>query len=503
MNVMNASMQRRSPRAATKLGVNVLNAQYSADEWNTIGCCINGLKDEFKVGTKINMELLFCGITSETKITCEGEVIWQNNQKTGIKINALPNYEKDLISHQLRETLKLVGRRMDDFSKEKEPTELVELNHTKRLSSFQNFAITNMRLMQASCNYRVFGFLGIGAVVATASFFWVNREKISLQGMIVSEPEVVIATEDGTLEHLSIHVGKTIRKGDQLFMMRDDDNLKSQSSLISVLHKDLQEAKNKYLSTPHGINPGSVVLRALKAQREIHLSVFNAYKRLHQQGAISQELLLQKQALLVEIEGQINVANANSNLIKPYLDHYLQAKRQLNAPTVVDDVGTKHKQNINSGTIYKLYASPSTGKVINLPRLNGSSVTKGSALAVIQPIDSMLKFRAFVPLNMVDRITIGDQATIHIDGLNTTVNGKVISIDRRGGLSLGIANGQVNNLFPNASILDEMPAEVLLRIDKSTNLSRLADLIGSKASAVIYTPKSHEWASSRPSANNP
>jgi multidrug resistance efflux pump len=447
------STQKRTPRARSRLKVYLNGQEYTATEWNHAGCRIDGIEDRVDIGDRLILELVFCGLSSESRIKCEGQVIWKHNKHTGIQFRALPLYEENLVTHQLREALKLVGKKKEDFSNIKPPTETVELENVETVSRFERVFSRASKAFLKATGIRAVALLviGIGAVSIVA--YVSNQGTVRSQGTIISDVEVIPATEDGTLVKLAANEGESVRKGQKLFVIRDEDNYKAELSRVSELRKEYDEAEKRYRAREGGDNPGSAAYKALLDQRAIQANVLKSYENLYRQGAVSQESLLEKRKELVRIDGEINVAKANETLIKPHQEIYSEAKSNFRIPLPLDADTPDNDLVGLSGPIYKWYASPTAGTILHLPRLDGSTITKGSTLAVIQPLSALPKVRTFLPHNQADRIAPGSQARITIPSLDLQLKGSVVGIDKRGGLGLKISSGQIENLFEkNASL---------------------------------------------------
>jgi multidrug resistance efflux pump len=486
------STQKRTPRARSRLKVYLNGQEYTASEWNHAGCRIDGIENRVDIGEKLILELVFCGLSSESRIKCEGQVVWKDNKYTGIQFRALPLYEENLVTHQLREALRLVGKKKEDFYNIKPPTETVELENVETVSRFERVLSSASEAFLNAAGIKAVALLVIGIGALSIVAYVGNRGTVRSQGTIVSDVEVIPATENGTLIRLAAKEGESVRKGEKLFVIRDEDNYKAELSRVSELRKEYDEAQKKYRTREGGDNPGSAAYKALLDQRAIQATVLKSYEELYRQGAASQESLLEKRKELVKIDGEINVSKANETLIKPYQEIYLEAKSHFRIPPLLDP-GTPSNDLVSlSAPIYKWYASPTAGTILHLPRLEGSTITKGSTLAVIQPLSSLPKVRTFVPHDQADRIAPGSQARITIPGLDLQLKGSVIGIDKRGGLGLKISSGQIENLFEKNSSLEETPAEVLIRISEPNGSLVSKPLIGSKASVVIEAQSTRE-----------
>lgn len=107
----NGATKKRVPRASSRLKVSIDDIEYTASEWNHIGCKLEGYDRVLEKGTRLQIDLVFYGLNSESRVKCQAEVMWIRNDQVGLRFESLPIYEENLVTHQLREALKLVGKK--------------------------------------------------------------------------------------------------------------------------------------------------------------------------------------------------------------------------------------------------------------------------------------------------------------------------------------------------------------------------------------------------------
>ena len=476
--------KKRIPRAATRLKVCINGKEYTASQWNHVGCRLEGYPQPVEIGNRLFIELHFCGISSDSRVKCEGEIVWKYGDHIGIKFNSLPLYEETLVTHQLREALKLVGKKKEDFHANYHPTETVELENVKHVSRTEAAFSRFSHFLIKATSLRAVGIITMGLTALIFIAYLATSGKVRGRGTVISDVEVIPATENGTLVKLVVTEGDTVKKGAKLFMTRDEDFYKEEVSRLAQLRRDLQEAESRYRIAKNGQNPATANYQSLRQQRDVQLNIYKSYEKLYKLGAIPREALLEKEKELIKLSGELSVAQANEKLINPYAEHYNIARLQM-SPLSSEHLSNQKSSSMQNNLIYKWYFSPSDATVLKLPRLSGSTLTRGSTLAVLQPLDATPRIRMFLPHDTANQLQIGNHARINIAGMDQELNGVVVGIDKRGGLDLNIFENRVDNLFENNSSLAETPSEILIRItdDKLTRLPRLS--IGAKASVVI------------------
>lgn len=482
----NEATKKRVPRASSRLKVSIDEVEYTASEWNHTGCRLKGYYLAVEKGSRLQIELCFYGLNSESRVKCQAEVMWTCNDQVGLRFEYLPIYEENLVTHQLREALKLVGKKKEDFAEGEQPTDELELENIKTVKNVEVITGGFTRVFSRLADFKgpiLFVSILIGIILAA---FYTSSDQVGGRGTVVSDVEVVQATEDGTLLRLFVREGDHVSRGSTLFETRDEVYYRDELTRLGQLKRDLDEASKTYQIIPNASNPGSAQFRSLKEEEKLQLEIVQMYQELFRKGAVAHESVLEKLKDLAKIKGQLRLAYSKQQLVNPYDQLYQSARqRLLNIPSI-DPSTTNNSLAESSGiSVYKRYKSPTEGIVLKLPRLDGSALVKGATLAVIQPTASFPSVRVFLPHDASDRLRIGNNATISILGINGEFTGIVSGIDKRGGLKMKLTDNQVDELFEHSSSLQETPAEVLIQITPSSSKSFPVLSIGAKATVSI------------------
>ena len=478
--------KKRVPRASSRLKVNIDEVEYIASEWNHIGCKLQGYHLAIEKGSKFQIELVFYGLNSESRVKCQAEVMWSRNDELGLRFESLPIYEENLVTHQLREALKLVGKKRVDFADSKQPTDELELENIKTVKHVDAITSSFTHAFSRMADFKgaiLFVSILVGLILAA---FYTSSDQVGGRGTVVSDVEVVQATEDGTLLRLFVGEGDHVKRGSTLFETRDEVYYREELARLGQLRRDLDEASKSYLIIPNASNPGSAQFRSLKVEEKLQLGIVQMYQDLYSKGAVAQESVLEKLKDLAKVQGQLRLAQSKQQLVAPYSQLYQSARQRLLNNSSIEPSLTDNPLTESSGiSVYKRYKSPSDGIILKLPRLDGSALVKGATLAVIQPTASFPSVRVFLPHDASDRLRIGNKATIRILGIDGEFTGFVSGIDKRGGLKMKLHDNQVGELFDHSSSLQETPAEVLIHINRSSSKSFPVLSIGAKATVSI------------------
>jgi multidrug resistance efflux pump len=476
---------KRVPRAVSRLKVNINGKEYTASDWNHTGCKIQEYEGRLDKGSMILIKLHMFGLNSETRIKCQAEVMWVRNNDIGLKFETLPLYEQDIVTHQLREALNLVGKRRDDFNISTKPAGEIELENVHSVRLIESLAVGFTGLIVRLAKYKgIIIVLCIFVAVILAAFYASSNE-VNGRGTVVTDVEVVPATENGTLMRLLVKESHKVRAGAPLFITRDEDLYKTELSKLNQYKRDLDESQLTHRIMPNLHNSGSENYQSLVDQYRVQLEMYSLYHKLFDIGAVTRESVLEKKKELFRLKGEISIAISNQQLITPYKDLYNKAQARFNAQLKALPNQSESQASSIGPMIYKIYYSPVNGIVLKLPRFNGSSLLKGSTLSVIQPTDSPPTVRVFLPHSAADRLSIGSPATISVVGDAVKYDGFVTSIEKRGGLKLRVTDNQMDDLFEHNSSLQETPTEVLLKITKQDSQVFPVLNIGAKASVTI------------------
>lgn len=323
----------------------------------------------------------------------------------------------------------------------------------------------------------------LGLILAA---FYTSSDQVGGRGTVVSDVEVVQATEDGTLLRLFVGEGDHVSRGSTLFETRDEAYYREELTRLGQLKRDLEEAYKTYQIAPNASNPASAQFRSLKEEENLQVQIVQMYQDLYRKGAVAHESVLEKLRDLAKIKGELRLAYSKQELVIPYDQLYQSARERLRTNSSNDpSLGNISPLDTEAISVYKQYRSPTDGIVLKLPRLDGSALVKGTTLAVIQPTASFPLVRVFLPHDSSDRLRIGNKATIRILGIDGQFTGAVSSIDKRGGLKMKLDDNHVDELFDHNSSLQETPAEVMIQINRSSSKSFPVLSIGAKATVSI------------------
>lgn len=276
--------------------------------------------------------------------------------------------------------------------------------------------------------------LVIGVVVLGGGFYWYKQshsaeksvryitetaKKGTLSSTIIASGSIVVDAQEtvdptisGTIADLSVKVGDTVKKGDFLFSVINDDldaNVAQATASYQQAVNNLESAKNQKLS----------------AEAE--------YRVADKKDDKDDDAYTKRQ--LVVIENKIALAQGE----------IVQAQKNLSASAI-------SYRNIVSDAGKRKVTSPIDGTIIEVSIKNGdelgSSSNNASQSAVI--VGDLSTLKAEIPVNEVDitKVAVGQKVSITLDALEgTEFTGEVEKIDSIGVATSGVVNYGVTVKF--------------------------------------------------------
>lgn len=306
---------------------------------------------------------------------------------------------------------------------------------------------------------RLFSWLIIGAVILGGGFYWYKKsnsqnseiryitesvKKGTLSSMIVASGNIVVDDQEtvdptisGTIADLSVKVGDSVKKGDFLFSVINDDldaNVAQSSASYQQALNNLESAKNQKLS----------------AEAEYRVADKKDDKDDDSYTKRQLEVIKNKIALA---EGEV-----------------IQAQKNLSASAA-------SYRNIVSDAGKRKVTSPIAGTIIEVSIKNGdelgSSINNASEAAII--VGDLSTLKAEIPVNEVDiaKVKVGQKVSISLDALEgTEFTGEVEKIDSIGTATSGVVSYGVTVKFDK---LDErmkptMSVSAIISVSKKENV---------------------------------
>lgn len=307
----------------------------------------------------------------------------------------------------------------------------------------------------------------IGLIILGGGFYWYKKsssdttsvryitepaKKGTLSSTIVAsgsiavdDQETVDPTISGTIADLSVKVGDTVKKGDYLFSVINDDldaNVAQATASYQQAVNNLESAKNQKLS----------------AEAE--------YRVADKKDDKDDDVYTKRQ--LVVIENKIALAQGE----------IVQAQKNLSASAtsyrnIISDAGKRKVTSPIDGTIIEV-------SIKNGDELGSSSNNASESAIIVGDLDTL---KAEIPVNEVDitKVAVGQKVSITLDALeDITFTGEVEKIDAIGVATSGVVNYGVTVKFDK---LDER-MKPTMSVSAIISVSEKADVIMVSSSAI-------------------
>lgn len=307
----------------------------------------------------------------------------------------------------------------------------------------------------------------IGVIILGGGFYWYKKnssdttsvryitepaKKGTLSSTIVAsgsiavdDQETVDPTISGTIADLSVKVGDTVKKGDYLFSVINDDldaNVAQATASYQQAVNNLESAKNQKLS----------------AEAE--------YRVADKKDDKDDDVYTKRQ--LVVIENKIALAQGE----------IVQAQKNLSASAtsyrnIISDAGKRKVTSPIDGTIIEV-------SIKNGDELGSSSNNASESAIIVGDLDTL---KAEIPVNEVDitKVAVGQKVSITLDALeDITFTGEVEKIDAIGVATSGVVNYGVTVKFDK---LDER-MKPTMSVSAIISVSEKADVIMVSSSAI-------------------
>ncbi|KKP69173.1 MAG: hypothetical protein UR66_C0001G0055 [Candidatus Moranbacteria bacterium GW2011_GWE1_35_17] len=299
----------------------------------------------------------------------------------------------------------------------------------------------------------------IGLIVLGGGFYWYKKSKSStasvryvtqaaekgtLESTIIASGSIVVDSQEtvdptisGTIADLAVKVGDTVKKGDFLFSVVNDDldaNVAQSNASYQQALNNLDSAKNSKLSA-------EAEYRVAKNKDDDDDDAYTGRQ-------------------LDVLKNKIDLAEGS----------IIQAQKSLSA-------SASSYRNIVSDAGKRKVTSPIAGTIIEVSIKNGdelgSSSNNASESALI--VGDLKTLKAEIPVNEVDiaKVAVGQKVSITLDALaDTNFTGEVEKIDSIGTATSGVVSYGVTVKFDQLDdrIKPTMSVSSVISVDKKENV---------------------------------
>lgn len=303
--------------------------------------------------------------------------------------------------------------------------------------------------------------LSVNVKTATAYEGFLNNGPIFTGTVQANEEVTVVPKLSGRIASIPVEVGMTVKKGDLLFSLEDQD-LKNQSlqseAALGVAKSGIEAAKSSYkngvIAAENGLNQAASTVSQLKnSLEEINASEkkiaknladaqanLNRTKELFAAGAVSKSQLEQVETAFVTAESAMKSVEVSRKTTQDKLATaqvaYNNAKTQLqiakeNPQVTVSEEQLKQAeaaaQIVNHNLGEASIVSPIAGTISSVNSAVGEIVGPQTATVVVSDI-SNVRALVYVPAEKINTISVGDAVQVKIAAADTSSIGKVSNV---------------------------------------------------------------------------
>ena len=303
--------------------------------------------------------------------------------------------------------------------------------------------------------------VSVNVKTATAYEGFLNNGPIFTGTIQANEEVTVVPKFSGRIASVPVEVGMTVKKGDLLFSLEDQD-LKNQSrqseAALGVAKSGIEAAKSSYktgvIAAENGLNQAASTVEQFKnSLEEINASEkkvaknladaqtnLNRTKELYAAGAVSKSQLEQAETAFVTAESAMKSVEVSRKTAQDKLSTaevaYKNAKAQLqiakeNPQVTVSEEQLKQAeaaaQIVNHNLAEASIVSPITGTISSVNSAAGEIVGPQTAVVVVSDINNV-RVLVYVPAEKVNTIRVGDTVQVKTAAADTSSIGKVSNI---------------------------------------------------------------------------
>lgn len=303
--------------------------------------------------------------------------------------------------------------------------------------------------------------VAVNVKTATAYEGFLNNGPIFTGTVQANEEVTVVPKLSGRIASMPAEVGMTVKKGDPLFSLEDQD-LKNQSlqseAALGVAKSGIEAAKSSYktgvIAAENGLNQAASTVEQLKnSLEEINASEkkvaknladaktnLNRTKELYTAGAVSKSQLEQAETAFVTAESAMKSVEVSRKTTQDKLATaqvaYNNAKTQLqiakeNPQVTVSEEQLKQAeaaaQIVNHNLEEASIVSPITGTISSVNSAVGEIVGPQTAAVVVSDI-SNVKVLVYVPAEKINTISVGGTVQVKTAAADISSIGKISNV---------------------------------------------------------------------------
>lgn len=455
--------QRRHHRVTAPLFVDVDGVRMRASDWSLGGLRLEGFPGRVpELGSEValGMTLPFQGF--DVSFDAKAQVVRNDPSSAmfAVQFTHLGERERELMQHFIEELVRGSMSQVEDTIQRIDvpvtPASLEPDPNPRQKIPVRRWPV-KMAVMSGF-------YLMLGAMVLgfTALLLYSNFYRMEVQTAVISAPvEHVESQVDGKLLWRGLTPGDAVKAGDVIVAL-NDNQIEREIELAEIAVRE-QQAKLAFLKRRQAdelervqsfatienknLEQGKIEVQSLRAQVHAAEQEFRRISTLHRQGWTTDARKEQSEKLVATLRKSLESAQVElTSRIELAEQNF--GKRLYNGQGVLGTLGEVEaqvrlaelevalfrdkKQALLNHKARLAVRAPFDGTLLELPRVNESHVRKGDTIAIIEQRNRR-HIVAFLTQDEVNRIGLGDEATVFFPALQETHTAKVFRIDRTSG----------------------------------------------------------------------
>ena len=455
--------QRRHHRVTAPLFVDVDGVRLRAADWSLGGLRLEsfpGTIPEVGATLALGLTLPFQGF--EVSFDAKAHVVRNDPRQSmfAVQFTELGERERELMQHFLEELVRGSMSDVEDTIQRIDvpvtPASLEpDANPLKKIPvrrwPVKTAVMSGFYLMLGTF---ILGFTGL--------LLYSNFYKMEVQTAVIAAPvETVESQADGHLQWRSVVPGDAVKAGDVIVALTDNQ-IEREIELAEIAVRE-QQAKLSYYKRRQAdelervqsfatietknLEQGKIDVESLRAQLIAAELEYRRYATLNKQGWTTAARREQSEKLVatsrkaleraqVELTARMDLAEQNFGKRLYTTDNIVGTLGDVEAQVRLAELEVglmrDRKQTLMNHKARLAVRAPFDGTLLELPRLNDGHVRKGDTIAVIEQRNRR-HILAYLNQEEINKIGLGDEATIFIPALQETHTAKVFRIDRTSG----------------------------------------------------------------------
>ncbi len=463
--------QRRHHRVTAPLYVEVAGATMRAADWSLGGLRVEGFAGKLPAtGSEITLDLTLPFQGFDVGFKVEAEVVRTNPAEGmfAVRYTRIGERERELMQHFIEELIR--GSMVDvEDTIQRIDVPVTPASLQPDLPKAADQLVPIRRRPAKSVVMSAF-YLGLGALVFgyAAIIGYTNLFRMEIDSAVIAAPvETLVARTDGVAEVTNLEIGRRVAANEVIARLIDSQiEREIEFAEIAVQEKkarlafakrrhveELERARSYAAIEMKNVAQTKVELESIKSQLDLARRNKQRLASLHSKGfttdakldeARREVMKLEKESEIrrIELSARVELA-ANNHGRRLYSGNETigpagligqQAEIEAEVRLIEHEIQLAQQRYIAqlSQRDHAAMRAPFDGTVVDVRKLDGSSVRRGDVIAVIEDRERR-HVAAWLRQEEVLRVGLGDEVALFLPALGESLTGRVSQIDRTSG----------------------------------------------------------------------